>query len=48
MNQQVLLASYKISYKITLCEKPHTTAEELILAAATIAIEDVQHQLFRK
>ncbi|GFV92072.1 zinc finger BED domain-containing protein 5 [Trichonephila clavipes] len=34
VNEKALLTSYKVSYKIARCKKPHTIAEELILPAA--------------
>lgn len=34
VNQQALLASYKIAYQIAWCKKPHTIGKELILPAA--------------
>ena len=34
VNQQALLASYKVAYQIAQCKKPYTIGEELILPAA--------------
>lgn len=39
MNEKALLASYKVSYKIARCKKPHTIGEELILPAAIEIVE---------
>ena len=33
--QDVVMASYKVAYRVARCKKPHTIAEELILLAAT-------------
>ena len=33
--QNVVMASYKVAYRVARCKKPHTIAEELILPAAT-------------
>ena len=33
--QDVVMASYKVAYRVARCKKPHTIAEELILPAAT-------------
>ena len=35
IGQNVVMASYKVAYRVTRCKKPHTIAEELILSAAT-------------
>ena len=29
------MASYKVAYRVTRCKKPHISAEQLILPAAT-------------
>ncbi|GFX42627.1 zinc finger BED domain-containing protein 5 [Trichonephila clavipes] len=39
VNEKALLTSYKVSYKIARCKKPHTIAEELILPAAIEIVE---------
>ncbi|GFV46578.1 zinc finger MYM-type protein 6 [Trichonephila clavipes] len=37
--EKALLTSYKVSYKIARCKKPHTIAKELILPAAIEIVE---------
>ncbi|GFW01039.1 SCAN domain-containing protein 3 [Trichonephila clavipes] len=39
VNEKALITSYKESYKIARCKKPHTIAEELILPAAIEIVE---------
>ncbi|GFX24853.1 protein FAM200B [Trichonephila clavipes] len=39
VNEKALLTSYKVSYKIARCKKPHAIAEELILPAAIEIVE---------
>jgi hypothetical protein len=39
VNEKALIASYKVSYKIARCKKPHTIGEELILPAAIEIVE---------
>ncbi|GFT73897.1 zinc finger MYM-type protein 6 [Trichonephila clavipes] len=39
VNEKALLTSYKVSYKIARCKKPHTIAEDLILPAAIEIVE---------
>ncbi|GFY23203.1 protein FAM200A [Trichonephila clavipes] len=39
VNEKALPTSYKVSYKIARCKKPHTIAEELILPAAIEIVE---------
>ncbi|GFS56370.1 protein FAM200B [Trichonephila clavipes] len=48
VNEKVLLTSYKISYKIARCKKPHTIAEELILSAAIEIVETMFGDNFAK
>ncbi|GFS70993.1 uncharacterized protein TNCV_1585001 [Trichonephila clavipes] len=40
--------SYKVSYKIARCKKPHTIAEELILPAAIEIVETMFGDNFAK
>ncbi|GFX40694.1 protein FAM200B [Trichonephila clavipes] len=39
VNEKALLASYKVSYKIARCKKPHTIGEEHFLPAAIEIVE---------
>ncbi|GFV14558.1 protein FAM200A [Trichonephila clavipes] len=48
VNEKALLTSYKVSYKIARCKKPHTIAEELILPAAIEIVETVFGDNFAK
>ncbi|GFV29919.1 zinc finger MYM-type protein 6 [Trichonephila clavipes] len=46
--KKLLLTSYKVSYKIARCKKPHTIAEELILPAAIEIVETMSGDNFAK
>jgi zinc finger BED domain-containing protein 5/7/8/9 len=48
MNEKALLASYKVSYKIARCKKPHSIGEELILPAAMEIVETMFGDNFTK
>ncbi|GFW03015.1 SCAN domain-containing protein 3 [Trichonephila clavipes] len=48
VNEKALLTSYKVSYKIARCKKPHTIAEELILPAAIEIVETMFGDNFAK
>ncbi|GFT43318.1 protein FAM200B [Trichonephila clavipes] len=48
VNEKALLTSYKESYKIARCKKPHTIAEELILHAAIEIVETMFGDNFAK
>ncbi|GFW08151.1 zinc finger MYM-type protein 6 [Trichonephila clavipes] len=48
VNEKALLTSYKVSYKIARCKKPHTSAEELILPAAIEIVETMFGENFAK
>ncbi|GFT07589.1 SCAN domain-containing protein 3 [Trichonephila clavipes] len=48
VNEKALLTSYKVSYKIPRCKKPHTIAEELILPAAIEIVETMFGDNFAK
>ncbi|GFX36934.1 protein FAM200B [Trichonephila clavipes] len=48
VNEKALLTSYKVSYKIARCKKPHTIAEELILPAAIEIAETMFGDNFAK
>ncbi|GFW88501.1 protein FAM200B [Trichonephila clavipes] len=48
VNEKALLTSYKVSYKIVRCKKPHTIAEELILPAAIEIVETMFGDNFAK
>ncbi|GFU53065.1 protein FAM200B [Trichonephila clavipes] len=48
VNEKALLTSYKVSYKIARCKKPHTIAEELILPAAIEIVEAMFGDNFAK
>lgn len=48
VNEQALLASYKVSYQIARCKKPHTIGEELILPAAIEIVETMFGENFAK
>lgn len=48
MNEKALLASYKVSYKIARCKKPHIIGEELILPAEIKIVETIFGYNFTK
>ncbi|GFT08556.1 protein FAM200B [Trichonephila clavipes] len=48
VNEKALITSYKVSYKIARCKKPHTIAEELILPAAIEIVETMFGDNFAK
>ncbi|GFT44719.1 zinc finger BED domain-containing protein 5 [Trichonephila clavipes] len=48
VNEKALLTSYKVSHKISICKKPHTIAEELILPAAIEIVETMFGDNFTK
>lgn len=48
VNKKALIASYKVSYKIARCKKPHTVGEELILPAAIEIVETMFGDNFSK
>ncbi|GFU56842.1 SCAN domain-containing protein 3 [Trichonephila clavipes] len=48
VNEKALLTSYKVSYKIARCKKPHTIAEELILPTAIEIVETMFGDNFAK
>ncbi|GFT41415.1 protein FAM200A [Trichonephila clavipes] len=48
VNEKALLTSYKVSYKIARCKKPHTVAEERILPAAIEIVETMFGDNFAK
>ena len=48
VNKKALIASYKVSYKIARCKKPHTIGEELILPAAIEMVETMFGDNFSK
>ncbi|GFU71169.1 protein FAM200B [Trichonephila clavipes] len=48
VNEKALLTSYKVSYKIARCKKPHIIAEELILPAAIEIVETMFGDNFAK
>ncbi|GFW34418.1 protein FAM200A [Trichonephila clavipes] len=48
VNEKALLISYKVSYKIARCKKPHNIAEELILPAAIEIVETMFGDNFAK
>ncbi|XP_031333855.1 zinc finger BED domain-containing protein 5-like [Photinus pyralis] len=48
VNEKALLASYKVSYQIARCKKPHTIGEELILPAAIEIVETMFGDTFAK
>ncbi|GFY09209.1 protein FAM200B [Trichonephila clavipes] len=48
VNEKALLTSYKVSYKIARCKKPHTIAEELILPATIEIVETMFGDNFAK
>ncbi|GFY35708.1 protein FAM200A [Trichonephila clavipes] len=48
VNEKALILSYKVSYKIARCKKPHTIAEELILPAAIEIVETMFGDNFAK
>ncbi|GFV46945.1 protein FAM200A [Trichonephila clavipes] len=48
VNEKALLTSYKVSYKIARCKKPHIIGEELILTAAIEIVENMFGDNFAK
>ncbi|XP_063902632.1 zinc finger BED domain-containing protein 5-like [Zophobas morio] len=48
VHEKALLASYKVSYRIARCKKPHTIGEELILPAAIEIVETMFGDNFTK
>ncbi|GFX36237.1 protein FAM200B [Trichonephila clavipes] len=48
VNEKALFTSYKVSYKIVRCKKPHTIAEELILPAAIEIVDTMFGDNFAK
>ncbi|GFV18570.1 protein FAM200A [Trichonephila clavipes] len=48
VNEKALLTSYKVSYKIARCKKPHTIAEELILPVAIEIVKTMFGNNFAK
>ncbi|GFV86359.1 protein FAM200B [Trichonephila clavipes] len=48
VNEKALFTSYKVSYKIARCKKPHTIAEELIFPAAIEIVETMFGDNFAK
>ncbi|XP_042911471.2 protein FAM200B-like [Parasteatoda tepidariorum] len=48
VNKKALIASYKVSYKIARCKKPHSIGEELVLPAAIEIVETMFGDNFSK
>lgn len=48
VNEKALVASYRVSYEIARCKKPHTIGEELILPAAIKIVETMFGDNFAK
>jgi hypothetical protein len=48
VNEKVLLASYKVAYKVAKCKKPHTIAEQLILPATKDIVETLFGESYAK